>query len=40
MKVNVKKEVESVLDRIYLDGIGRKGQLPAIYGILIASLKS
>lgn len=40
MKVNVKKEVESVLDRIYLDGIGRKGQLPAIYGILIDSLKS
>lgn len=40
MKVNVKKEVESVLDRIYLDGIGRKGQPPAIYGILIDSLKS
>ena len=40
MKVNVKKEVECVLDRIYLDGIGRKGQLPAIYGILIDSLKS
>ena len=40
MKVNVEKEVESVLDHIYLDGIGRKGQPPAIYGILIDSLKS
>ena len=40
MQVEVCIEVENILNRIYLDNIGRKGQPPAIYAVLINSIES